>query len=142
MVGDVRVNVTRDACCCCIQGISCAGQENIQELLTKQLLLCQFATALSILRRGGSFLCKTFDLFTPFTVGLVYLLRIAFERVTLMKPVTSRPANSERFFTIKSRFFLSLIASVELLLEINFTSLTIILLDHVCIYINFFLCCR
>jgi len=78
-------------------GFSVAGQENEQEILTKQLLLCQFTTALAILRENGSFLCKTFDMFTPFTVGLVYLLRIAFEKVAIMKPVTSRPANSERY---------------------------------------------
>lgn len=45
---------------------------------------------------GGHFVCKTFDLFTPFSVGLVYLLYLCFERISLFKPVTSRPANSER----------------------------------------------
>lgn len=47
-------------------------------------------------RPGGHFICKTFDLFTPFSVGLIYLLYCCFERVCLFKPVTSRPANSER----------------------------------------------
>ncbi|TWW68869.1 cap-specific mRNA (nucleoside-2'-O-)-methyltransferase 1 isoform X1 [Takifugu flavidus] len=78
-------------------GFSVEGQENIQEILSKQLLLCQFLTALSTLRTGGHFVCKTFDLFTPFSVGLVYLLYLCFERVSLFKPVTSRPANSERY---------------------------------------------
>lgn len=82
-------------------GFSVAGQENIQEILTKQLLLCQFATALGILRTGGNFICKTFDLFTPFSVGLIYLLRMAFDQVCLFKPVTSRPANSERYVVCK-----------------------------------------
>ena len=78
------------------QGISVEGEENIQEILTKQLVMCQFACALSILRRGGHFVCKLFDAYTPFTVGLIYLLHRSFERVCLFKPVTSRPANSER----------------------------------------------
>ncbi|KAI1897255.1 hypothetical protein AGOR_G00081430 [Albula goreensis] len=78
-------------------GFSVEGQENIQEILSKQLLLCQFLTALSVLRTGGHFVCKTFDLFTPFSVGLVYLLYLCFDRVSLFKPVTSRPANSERY---------------------------------------------
>lgn len=34
------------------QGFSVEGQENIQEILSKQLLLCQFLTALSTLRTG------------------------------------------------------------------------------------------
>ena len=98
------------------------GQENIQEILTKQLVLCQYLCALAILREGmkwkyyilcvhtdniiivcsfvsagGNFVCKIFDMFTPFSVGLFYLLYRCFKRVCLFKPVTSRPANSERY---------------------------------------------
>lgn len=36
-----------------LQGFSVAGQENIQEILSKQLYLCQFLCALSILRQGN-----------------------------------------------------------------------------------------
>ncbi|XP_067301850.1 cap-specific mRNA (nucleoside-2'-O-)-methyltransferase 1 [Pseudorasbora parva] len=82
-------------------GFSVEGQENIQEILSKQLLLCQFLTAMSSVRPGGHFVCKTFDLFTPFSVGLIYLLYLCFERVSLFKPVTSRPANSERYVVCK-----------------------------------------
>uniref|UniRef100_A0A3Q4BLC1 Cap-specific mRNA (nucleoside-2'-O-)-methyltransferase 1 n=1 Tax=Mola mola TaxID=94237 RepID=A0A3Q4BLC1_MOLML len=67
----------------------------------KQLLLCQFLTALSTLRTGGHFVCKSFDLFTPFSVGLVYLLYLCFDRICLFKPVTSRPANSERYIVCR-----------------------------------------
>lgn len=90
------------------------GQENIQEILSKQLYLCQFLTALSIVRPGskeniffnffahlvfldGHFVCKLFDLFTPFSIGLIYLMYRTFNHISIHKPVTSRPANSERF---------------------------------------------
>ncbi|XP_028647790.1 LOW QUALITY PROTEIN: cap-specific mRNA (nucleoside-2'-O-)-methyltransferase 1 [Erpetoichthys calabaricus] len=82
-------------------GFSVEGQENIQEILSKQLLLCQFLTGLSIIRTGGHFLCKTFDLFTPFSVGLLYLLYCCFDRISLFKPLTSRPANSERYMVCR-----------------------------------------
>ncbi|KAJ8274745.1 hypothetical protein COCON_G00093700 [Conger conger] len=82
-------------------GFSVEGQENIQEILSKQLLLCQFLTALSTLRTGGHFVCKTFDLFTPFSVGLIYLLYLCFDRLSLFKPITSRPANSERYIVCR-----------------------------------------
>lgn len=82
-------------------GFSVEGQENIQEIVSKQLTLCQFACSLLVLRAGGIFLCKTFDLFTPFSASLVYLLRRVFDDVTLFKPVTSRPANSERYVVCK-----------------------------------------
>jgi cap1 methyltransferase len=36
-------------------------------------------------------------MFTEFSVGLFYLLYRCFRRVALFKPVTSRPANSERY---------------------------------------------
>lgn len=52
--------------------------------------MCLFLT-------GGHFVCKLFDLFTPFSVGLVYLMYHAFEKVCIFKPNTSRPANSERY---------------------------------------------
>lgn len=82
-------------------GFSVEGQENLQEILTKQLLLCQFLTALSAVRTGGHFVCKTFDLFTPFSAGLVYLMYLCFERISLFKPITSRPANSERYIVCR-----------------------------------------
>ena len=82
-------------------GFSVEGQENIQEILSKQLYLCQFLTALGILRVGGHFVCKVFDLFTPFSMGLIYLMYMAFDAVCIFKPVTSRPANSERYLVCK-----------------------------------------
>lgn len=82
-------------------GFSVEGQENIQEILSKQLYLCQFLVAVSVLRVGGHFVCKLFDLFTPFSVGLVYLMRLIFDSVCIFKPVTSRPANSERYIVCK-----------------------------------------
>eukprot|EP00124_Ichthyophonus_hoferi_P004043 Ihof_evm2s402 gene=Ihof_evmTU2s402 len=60
-------------------GFSVEGDENYQEEHLKQLVLCQFLTALSILKPHGNFICKVFDTFTPFV------------------PYTSRPANSERY---------------------------------------------
>ncbi|XP_056589922.1 cap-specific mRNA (nucleoside-2'-O-)-methyltransferase 1 isoform X2 [Triplophysa dalaica] len=82
-------------------GFSVEGQENIQEILSKQLLLCQFLVGMSVVRPGGHFVCKTFDLFTTFSVGLIYLLYLCFDRISLFKPVTSRPANSERYVVCK-----------------------------------------
>lgn len=84
-------------------GFSVEGQENIQEILSKQLYLCQFLFALNILRPGGHFLCKLFDVFTPFSVGLIYLMYHCFKHICIHKPVTSRPANSERYIICKWR---------------------------------------
>lgn len=53
--------------------------------------------------KGGNFICKLFDIFTPFSVGLIYLLRTCFQEISIHKPNTSRPANSERYVICKGR---------------------------------------
>ncbi|KAJ8722140.1 hypothetical protein PYW08_004542 [Mythimna loreyi] len=78
-------------------GFSVEGQENIQEILSKQLYLCQCLAALMLVRTGGHFVVKLFDVFTLFSVGLIYILYRCFDKVCIHKPVTSRPANSERY---------------------------------------------
>lgn len=84
-------------------GFSVEGQESIQEILSKQLYLCQCLVALMIVRKGGHFVTKLFDLFTPFSAGLVYLMYRCFEQVSIFKPNTSRPANSERYLICKGK---------------------------------------
>ncbi|XP_011862622.1 PREDICTED: cap-specific mRNA (nucleoside-2'-O-)-methyltransferase 1 [Vollenhovia emeryi] len=84
-------------------GFSVEGQENIQEILSKQLYLCQCLVALMIVRPGGHFVTKLFDLFTPFSAGLVYLMYKCFESICIFKPNSSRPANSERYLICKRK---------------------------------------
>lgn len=82
-------------------GFSVEGQENIQEILSKQLYLCQCLVALGLVREQGHFVVKMFDLFTPFSVGLIYLMYKSFQQICIFKPNTSRPANSERYLVCK-----------------------------------------
>ncbi|EFC46258.1 predicted protein [Naegleria gruberi] len=82
-------------------GFCVDGVENSQEYLTQQLVLCQFLTALLTLRKGGCFVCKLFDLNTWFSASLIYVMYQYFEKVTIFKPFSSRPANSERYIVCK-----------------------------------------
>lgn len=82
-------------------GFSVKGHENEQEILSKQLYLCQCLVGLNVVREDGHLVIKLFDLFTPFSVGLVYLMYKCFQKVCIMKPNTSRPANSERYLVCK-----------------------------------------
>lgn len=79
-------------------GFSVDGNENLQEVLSKNIYLCQCLLAIKVLKPHGSFVTKLFDLFTNFSVGLLYLIYLCFERVAILKPNSSRPANSERYF--------------------------------------------
>jgi cap1 methyltransferase len=78
-------------------GIAVDGQEGDQEKELKRLVLCQFFCALVTLRKGGNFVCKVFDLLTDFSASLLYVMSTCFERMSIIKPYTSRPANSERY---------------------------------------------
>jgi len=83
-------------------GFSVEGEENLQEVKMRQLILCQFLTAFTVLAKHGNFVCKIFDVFTPFTVGLVYIMYRYFQKICIIKPFTSRPANSERYLVCKN----------------------------------------
>ena len=83
-------------------GFCVDGNENYQEVEVKRLVLNQFLCMLCVLRKGGNFVCKIFDVFTPFTAGLLYILHRHFESFALVKPITSRPANSERYVVCKN----------------------------------------
>ncbi|GMT32079.1 hypothetical protein PFISCL1PPCAC_23376, partial [Pristionchus fissidentatus] len=82
-------------------GFCVDGKENIQEILSKRIYLCQLLISLCIVREGGNFFCKLFDVFTPFSAGLVFLMYACYEKISIHKPHTSRPANSERYIICK-----------------------------------------
>lgn len=77
--------------------------ENTQEIASKQLYLCQCLVALSIVKVHGCFVLKLFDCFSDFTVGLLYLMYRCFEQICIVKPNSSRPANSERYLVCKHK---------------------------------------
>ncbi|KAK9718089.1 FtsJ-like methyltransferase [Popillia japonica] len=82
-------------------GFSVEGNENLQEVLSKQIYVCQCLMALYIIRPHGYFVTKMFDLVTKFSVGLIYLMHLCFDKIAIVKPNTSRPANSERYLICK-----------------------------------------
>ncbi len=73
-------------------------QANLQEFLSSRLILIEFLVALSTLTIGGSFICKVFDTISPFSADLLFLASLCFDRLFLFKPISSRPANDERYF--------------------------------------------
>ena len=52
-------------------------------------------------KKGGIFILKVFDLFLKPSVQLIYLLSCCYEEVYVIKPHTSRIANSERYIVCK-----------------------------------------
>ena len=52
-------------------------------------------------KQGGHFILKVFDIFHQSSVELIYLLSCFYERVYIIKPHTSRHANSEKYIVCK-----------------------------------------
>ena len=75
---------------------------NKQEVLSINLLFCQVCYAIALQKKGGTFILKIFDVFMAATIDLLYILSILYEKVYIVKPHTSRTANSERYIVCRN----------------------------------------
>lgn len=69
-----------------------------QEEAIFPLLIASTRIGFEVLREGGYFILKFFDLYNSATIELLYLLSQHFKSWTLYKPATSRPCNPEQYF--------------------------------------------
>ena len=74
---------------------------NKQEEYSIPLIFCQITFALAIQKLEGSFILKMFDLFSYASLDLLYILSSVYEKVYIVKPNTSRYANSEKYIVCK-----------------------------------------
>lgn len=74
---------------------------NNQEIASSKLLFCQIAFAIAMQKKGGCFIIKFFDTFTKLSMEMIYLLTILYENVNIIKPCSSRQANSEKYIVCK-----------------------------------------
>ena len=70
---------------------------NQQENVISKLLFAQIAYALCIQKKGGTFVLKIFDCFMQHTIDLLYFLSCFYDKTHIIKPKTSRYANSEKY---------------------------------------------
>ena len=78
-------------------GFDYSSNFNGQEINSCQIIYSECIVALNILKKGGSFVCKVFDLFSYTMIQILYILSSCFDEVYIYKPETSRPANSEKY---------------------------------------------
>lgn len=107
--------------------IDVSGEENLQEKKNRHLMLAQTIIALESLKQkaiplekkegkkkgkgtklppdsseeGGTFVMKIFDAYTRYMVDVINLIACHFTTVSIVKPITSRMANSERYLVAK-----------------------------------------
>lgn len=70
---------------------------NYQETISARIMYGQWLAALKLLRRGGCFVLKLFDTFSPLSRAVLYLSCFLYRRVHVAKPRHSRVVNSERY---------------------------------------------
>ena len=57
--------------------------------------------ALMLLKKGGIFICKIFDILHLRTIKLLYILKKSFKYIYIVKPSMSRKTNSEKYIVCK-----------------------------------------
>ena len=72
-----------------------------QEQISTKLIACQIGFAIAMQKLGGTFILKVYDTFTRFSLDLLFLLANLYEQVSIIKPNTSRFANSEKYIVCK-----------------------------------------
>jgi cap1 methyltransferase len=68
-----------------------------QEILSSRLIMTEILVSLQVLKVGGNFVCKIFDTVSKISADLMFLISLCFREVHIFKPVSSRPANAERY---------------------------------------------
>ena len=83
-------------------GFDFSADFNKQEKNAFRLIFTQVIYALVMQKIGGHFVLKIFDIFEDCTIDILYLLNTFYEKVIIMKPYTSRYANSEKYIICKN----------------------------------------
>jgi DNA-directed RNA polymerase II subunit RPB2 len=83
-------------------GIDVTGDYTGQEENTSSINYGQVVSGLLTLAPGGNFVTKQYTFFTPFNRSLIALVAGFFEETYIIKPVTSRPGNSEIYLVGKN----------------------------------------
>jgi cap1 methyltransferase len=78
-------------------GFDAQRDTEYQEEISLKLIVCEAAAALSLLKRDGKLIMKLFGFQTSIIRTMMIHLSFMFEKVTVVKPISSRPASAERY---------------------------------------------
>lgn len=68
-----------------------------QEMQYKNFLLINIILCFQTLNKRGNFVIKLYDSFSLFTVSLIFILYKSFEKITIIKPFSTRPYSASRY---------------------------------------------
>lgn len=78
-------------------GIDDSDNYLLQEINNYNIIKNEIVCMSQILDLGGNFILKIYDCFCYETVRMLYWLSTAFKHIEIIKPVLSRPCNSEKY---------------------------------------------
>jgi len=82
-------------------GFDFSNDFNNQEELSTRLILSEIFTCLQLQKYNGVFLLKIYDIHAITTIQLLYILKEMYHSIVFIKPLSSRPANSEKYVLCK-----------------------------------------
>jgi len=83
-------------------GFDFSGNFNEQENDFIIFLICEIYLVLNLLKVGGNAVIKIYDIYSKESIKILYILTIFFEEVLIIKPLSSRPANSEKYLLCRN----------------------------------------
>ena len=78
-------------------GFDAQRDSEYQEELSQKLVVCQVAAGLLLLLPSGTLVVKMFGFQTGVVRGVMQSLNELFDEIMVLKPISSRPASSERY---------------------------------------------
>ena len=78
-------------------GFDFSADFNNQEELSTRLIFSEIFAAVTLQKEGGVFILKIFDMFNHQTLKIMHILKRFYNDMYIIKPLTSRPANSEKY---------------------------------------------
>lgn len=78
-------------------GFDFSADFNNQESMCMHLIVAEIYAALQLQMQDGRFFLKLYDIYTPASFQILYILKTFYRDVYMIKPLTSRPANSEKY---------------------------------------------
>lgn len=78
-------------------GFDFSSDFNNQEDQSMRLIASEVLACLLLQKKGGNFLLKLYDCFCESTIIILHILSNNYRSLHFIKPLTSRPANSERY---------------------------------------------
>jgi 23S rRNA U2552 (ribose-2'-O)-methylase RlmE/FtsJ len=75
---------------------------NTQESDFLLFLISEIYIILKLLKNNGNCLIKVYDIYSKISIKILYILTLFFKDVYIIKPYTSRPANSEKYILCKN----------------------------------------